>query len=203
VPAEFSWPGGQFASGAWWLCARAVKDGALISIAIQPFLAAPTPPPTATPLPDVTATIEGPTTGLRPGTSLTIDVANWDANNQLTQARLIPGDDVILTDNTVSNPLELHLVGQIGPRAFAFQLRLPLTLPSGTYYALLLGAPYGQIPTQSFTVGGARSGGPGSSPPPNAGAPAAMTMVSVGVALLLVAAIGLLATPAVRRLLRR
>src|SRR5260370_12152267 len=85
VQAEFSWPGGQFASGAWWLCARAVQDGALISISIQPFLAALTPPPTATALPEVTAAIGGPSTGLLPDPTLTIEHANWDANNQLTE----------------------------------------------------------------------------------------------------------------------
>jgi hypothetical protein len=179
-----------------------VKDGALISVSIQPFLAAlttPTPLPTATALPQVSAAIEGPITGLQPGATLTIDVTNWDPNNQLTEARLIPGDNVTSTDNTGLTPLELHMVGQIGPGAFAFQLTLPPTLPSGSYYLLLGGGPYGQIYTPIFTVGSVGSGLPGSPPLQPAGPSVAMAVVGMSVLLLLVVAIALLATPAARR----
>jgi hypothetical protein len=120
----------------------------------------------------------------------------------------MPNDEFPKVSTTVFNPLAARVVSQTGPGTFAVQVRLPLTLPAGSYYLLLLGSHDEELPTQPFSVGHET---PSTAPAPLSNAAHSVMpssnktvalLVELAVAGLLVVAIGLLVAPGTRRLMR-
>jgi len=199
---QFAWPA-AFSSGNYWLCAtEADGNGTLSFESATPYAVTSGPVASPTPAPPPAAVIQGPTSNLTPGATLTVDVSNWftDDGTPPVQVRLLPDDGGTAYAQVV-------VVGNPTPGEYLVRFTLPDQLPPGHYSLQLAGGSLSQVPVSDITVVSSSQSPAGLAPSrvvvrsgqplaPGDSAPSVPTPITLLVAALLALAVALLVRPA-------